>query len=155
MQKIIEKEFARALSEIDFILRNTDENLQNKIPQSFWNYIEENKDEEYQVTIDMNIPLENQNLREDTINLMAIVYRNYFCTLDEKKEYDELLNQNEQKYKEKYSYENLFKNNKVEELIQAEQQSEDVQMIEYKQENIFSKILNKMKCIFSVFLRKK
>jgi len=118
MQRITEKELAKALSEIDFILKNTDENLQKKIPQSFWNYIEGNKDEEYQVTIDMNIPLENQNIREDTINLMAIVYRNYFCTLDEKKDYDELLNQNEQKYQEKYSYENLFKSNKVEEQIQ-------------------------------------
>ncbi len=154
MQKITEKEFARALSEIDFILKNTDENLQKKIPQSFWNYIEENKDEEYQVTIDMNIPLENQNIREDTINLMAIVYRNYFCTLDEKKEYDEILNQNEQKYQEKYSYENLFKSNKVEEQVQKEQQTENVQIIEYKEENIFNRILNKIKSILNVFLKK-
>ena len=154
MQKITEKEFARALSEIDFILKNTDENLQKKIPQSFWNYIEENKDEEYQVTIDMNIPLENQNIREDTINLMAIVYRNYFCTLDEKKEYDEILNQNEQKYQENYSYENLFKSNKVEEQVQKEQQTENVQIIEYKEENIFNRILNKIKSILNVFLKK-
>lgn len=154
MQNVKERELGETLSEIDFILKNTDENLQKKIPQSFWNYIEENKDGEYQVKIDINIPLENQNLREDTINLMAIVYRNYFCTLDEKKDYDELLNQNEQKYQEKYSYENLFKNNKAEELIQAEQQSENVQMIEYKEENVFSRILNKIKCIFNVFFQK-
>lgn len=154
MQNVKERELGETLSEIDFILKNTDENLQKKIPQSFWNYIEENKDEEYQVKIDINIPLENQNLREDTINLMAIVYRNYFCTLDEKKEYDDLLNQNEQKYQEKYSYENLFKSNKVEEQIQEEQLSENVQMIEYKEESVFSRILNKIKCIFNVSFQK-
>ncbi len=145
MQNVKEKEISKALSEVDFILKYTDENLRKKVPQSFWDYIEENKDEEYQVTLDLNLPLENQNLREDTVNLMAIIYRNYFCTVDEKKEYDEILNQNEQKYQEKYSYENLFKSNKIE-----EEQIEDVQMIEYKEETVWIKIVNK----FKLFLKK-
>lgn len=145
MQNVKEKEISKALSEVDFILKYTDENLRKKVPQSFWDYIEENKDEEYQVTVDLNLPLENQNLREDTVNLMAIIYRNYFCTVDEKKEYDEILNQNEQKYQEKYSYENLFKSNKIE-----EEQIEDVQMIEYKEETVWIKIVNK----FKLFLKK-
>lgn len=145
MQNVKEKEISKALSEVDFILKYTDENLRKKVPQSFWDYIEENKDEEYQVTVDLNLPLENQNLREDTVNLMAIIYRNYFCTVDEKKEYDEILNQNEQKYQEKYSYENLFKSNKIE-----EEQIENVQMIEYKEEAIWIKIVSK----FKLFLKK-
>lgn len=145
MQNVKEKEISKALSEVDFILKYTDENLRKKVPQIFWDYIEENKDEEYQVTLDLNLPLENQNLREDTVNLMAIIYRNYFCTVDEKKEYDEILNQNEQKYQEKYSYENLFKSNKIE-----EEQIENVQMIEYKEETVWIKIVNK----FKLFLKK-
>ena len=47
MQNVKERELGKALSEIDFILKHTDEDLQRKVPQSFWNYIEENKDEEY------------------------------------------------------------------------------------------------------------
>lgn len=148
MQKI--QEMGCVLSEIEFILKHSDESLQKKVPQSFWNYIEENKEEEYQVTIDMSIPLENQNMKEDTKNLMAIIYRNYFCAVEEKKEYDEILNENQKKYEQKYSYDNLFKNNKLGKPVQEEQPTENLQMIEYKEENILVKMINRVKA----FLRK-
>ena len=146
-------EFSKALVEVEYILKHTDSNLTQNIPKSFLNFINENKDKEYQVSINENISLENQNIREDTKNLMSFIYRNYFCNLEEKKEYDELLNQNQYKYneelKEKYSYDNLFKNNKVEKEEETEKQENiSMQMVEYKEENVFTKIINKMKSLF-------
>ena len=94
MQVVKQNEFSKALSEIDYILKNTDRELLRRIPQSFWDFIEENKDIEYDVTININQPLEEQILMEDTKNLMAFVYRNYISSEDEKQEYNELLNKN-------------------------------------------------------------
>lgn len=149
MQVVKQNEFSKGLSEIDYILKHTDRELLQRIPQSFWDFIEENKDIEYEVTININQPLEEQNLMEDTKNLMAFIYRNYICDGNEKQEYNELLNQNQRRYDEelsqKYSYDNIFKTNTKEEEIVIE----DNQMIEYQEESIFTKIMNKIKNFFS------
>ena len=163
MQAIKEKEYAEALAEVRFILKYTNEELVQKIPKVFWNHINDNYDKDYEVHIKLDMPLEEQNLKNDTKNLMAIIYRNYFCTPEEKKEYNDLLIQNQQKYdqelSEKYSYDNLFKNRKNGEQFEQnsvyqgpiEQETikqNNMQMIEYK-ENIFKKIFNKIKSFFT------
>ena len=87
---------------------------------------------------------------------MAIIYRNYFCTPKEKAEYDKILLRNQQKYeeelKEKYSYENLFKDSKPKtekaDEISQQEANNNLQMIEYR-ENIFKKLFNKIKNFFS------
>ena len=67
---------------------------------------------------------------------------------------NELLNKNQRKFDEelskKYSYENIFKNNNIskEENFQ-EVQTENVQIIEYKEESIFTKIMNKIRNFFT------
>jgi len=144
-------EFSKALVEVEYILKHTDENLTQNIPKSFFQFINENKDKEYQVAINENILLENQNIREDTKNLMAFIYRNYFCDLEEKKEYDKVLKQNQYKYdkelKEKYSYNNLFKSNTIQKEEET-QENIDMQIIEYKEENIMQKIIKFIKKFF-------
>lgn len=153
MQKT--NEFSKALVEVEYILKHTDEKLTQNIPQSFFQFINENKDKEYKLTINGDIPLENQDIREDTKNLMAFIYRNYFCNSEEKKEYDKVLNQNQYKYDEelkaKYSYDNLFKNNTTQKEETEEQENVSIQTIEYKSENIFQKIFNIIKNLFSKF----
>ena len=68
--------------------------------------------------------------------------------VEEKERLKKVYTENQKMENEKYSYENLFKSNKVEEQIQEEQQSDNVQLIEYKEENVFRKLINKIKNIF-------
>lgn len=151
MQKT--NEFSKGLTEVEYILKHTDEKLTQNIPQSFFQFINENKDKEYELTINGDIPLENQDIREDTKNLMAFIYRNYFCNSEEKKEYDKVLNQNQYKYDEelkaKYSYDNLFKDNTTQKEETEEQENVSIQTIEYKSESIFQKVFNKIKKLVS------
>jgi len=147
MQTTKQKIHAQALAEVNVILEYTDKNLVNKIPKRFIEYIIEHKDRDYEVQISNNIPLKNQNVKDETKSIMALIYRNYFCTEEEKNLYDERLNQNQQQYEkvlnEKYSYENLFKNNITKEEVMPEQISYNY-TIAYKKGKLY-KVKNRLK----------
>ncbi len=62
----------------------------------------------------LDIPLEKQNLQEDTWNLIAIIYLKYLCEYEEeKKELEKIYDENEKIYreeiKEKYNPEKIFR----------------------------------------------
>lgn len=149
MQMNKQKTYAEALAEVSVILEYTDPNLVNRIPKKLLDYIWRNKDNNYEVNICIDLGLQNQNIKKETKSIMALIYRNYFCTQEEKKDYDELLNKNQIKYEKelnaKYSYENLFKNNSINKEDNVLEETSNNQMVEYKEENIFKKIINKIK----------
>ena len=69
-------------------------------------FIKEEKDNNYKPNINPELPLEEQNILPETIDILALLKLNYWCNEEEKKELLELLNKNEQKFqkeaKEKY-----------------------------------------------------
>lgn len=142
------QEYSEALAEISYILKHTDKELVQKIPSKFLNHIEENRDKNYVVNINNNLPLEEQKIKEKTKSLMALIYRNYFCNEEEKKEYDRLLKENQEKYdkelNEKYSYENIFKQNKKEVIEEKEESVENVEqtaLIDYQNMKWYKKVV--------------
>ena len=143
-----------AYAEIDEILNLLEDEYKNKVPENIRNLFKEEKMKDYIPKIDVNILLTEQNLKRETIVLLAILNLNYWCEGEEEKQY--FLNQlakNEQekkKLEEKYNPDNLFKkeNNNNEDS----QVKENMQMVEYKPQNIFMKMLNK---IFSFFKKDK
>lgn len=140
-----------ALAEVDEIISMMSIEDANKIPNSFKNFIKDKKSDLYNPSLRRDIPLYKQKLKRDTLVLCSLIYRSYLCQAEEKQKLDEKdkkeLEKIEKEIREKYNPDNLFKNNKIQEQIQEEQQSENVQMIEYKEENIFIKFLNKIKTI--------
>ena len=111
----------KAFSEIDMILNLIDSEMKNKVSADFIKFIKEEKDNEYKPNIKQDIPLEEQNILPETIDILALLKLNYWCNEEEKKELLELLNKNEQKFqkeaKEKYDIDKLFKTNKTKEII--------------------------------------
>jgi len=99
------------------------------------------KDEKYIPKIARDIPLEEQNLREETISILAYLKLNCFCDNEEKKQFVKMLNENERKYqeelKEKYNPDTLF----VNKVSKVETIEKSVAMVEYK-ELFFIKIKN-------------
>ena len=143
-----------AYAEIDEILNLLEDEYKNKVPENIRNLFKEEKMKDYTPKIDVNIPLIEQNLKRETIVLLAILNLNYWCESEDEKQYflDQLA-KNEQEKKEleeKYNPDNLFKkeNNNNEDS----QVKENMQMVEYKPQNIFMKMLNK---IFSFFKKDK
>lgn len=151
-------EYKMTLCDIDLIIDELKEEEKNKIPIKLRKLIHENKLENYNSKINTSIPLEEQQLTENTKAFLAMLYINYWCKdEEEKKQLVIKLSDNEKAYQkelsEKYSVDNLFKNrqkNEIEEVKKAKEQEEIKQIVPYK-ESIIKKILNK---IFGFFRRR-
>lgn len=146
------KSYDKAFSEVRVILRNTEEELVNRIPKSFKNFIEQNYDKNYEVPqINVNKKLDEQGLLDETVTIISLIYRNYWCNESEREEYDKLVKNNEWKLqeelREKYNPDNLFKKKE-----ESEEENLAVQqaMIAYK-EPVFKRIWLKIKSIFYHF----
>lgn len=93
----MDSRYKKAFKELDYILKNTETETLNKIPDRFIKYMKNNMDDSYTPNIKHNTNLENQDLLEETKELMAIVYRDYLVNNLQRKS----LLENEKYIKEK------------------------------------------------------
>lgn len=73
------------LSEVNDIIYFSDATLKDKIPKSFLKFIEENKDSNYISNINPYLPFEEQEISEEAKNIIALIYRSYIASEEEKK----------------------------------------------------------------------
>ena len=146
----MENELLKAYAEVDEILNLLEDEYVEKIPEKVRNFFKEERYEEYKPQIKVDIPLTKQNLKRETMVLLAILNLNYWCeNEEEKQEFLNELAQNEKEKKEleeKYNPDNLFKNkqqNINDETIQAGNE-----LVVYKKTNFITKLLNKIKQLF-------
>ena len=105
-------EFGEALTEVHMILKVMPNEIINKIPESFKNFVLTNKSHNYvSEAIDGKFITETK-LKKDTKSILSLIYRSYLC--DEKKK-NELKEQDlaffkrlEEEKKQKYDVNNLF-----------------------------------------------
>lgn len=139
-----------AYTEIDEILSQLDLKYVEKIPQKLRALFKEEKIEDYHPKIDINIPLVKQNLKRDTIVILALLKINYWCKDNKEKQFwiDEFdKNEREKKeLEEKYSLDNLFKNKKEDSI--KNEGTERFSIIEYKKTGFIRNILNKILRLF-------
>lgn len=99
--------FTKSLVEAEVLLNQLEPKYKNKIPNSFWKYVQENKDKNYQFYIDFSKTLENQNIMSDTVAILTYVNIEYLLNEEQKKFFKQMLIKNEEiaesKKKEKYS----------------------------------------------------
>lgn len=113
-QQIMKKERKEAYVEILEILKHMESKYVEKVPTKLREFFKDNASKEYKFNLDKTIPFEEQELKQSTISILAMLNYNYWCEDEEHKKY--LLNkytENEIKYQEmlmeKYSTDNLFK----------------------------------------------
>jgi len=143
--------YKKACVEILSFIELLDEEQKNKIPGKLKDFFEDEKDNNYEKIIYKNIPIENQNLMEETFALIAFINLKYLCNdEDQKKRLIKIYEENEKNYQiklyEKYNIDNIF-TKKQKNIIEKE--TNQIQLIEYK-ESIFKKILNKIKEFFKI-----
>ena len=123
----------KAFSEVDMILDLIDSEMKNKVSANFIKFIKEDKDNNYKPNINPELPLEEQNILPETIDILALLKLNYWCNEEEKKELLKVLNKNEQQFqkeaKEKYDIDKLFKTNKTKEIINLPEKGESENFI--------------------------
>lgn len=139
----------QAYTEIDNFIELLDEYNRNKVPQKLREYFKKEKDDTYTKTINPNIPIKEQNLKEETLALIAMLNLQYWCEDEEekrrlKKIYSDNEIKHQQKLREKYNPEDVFKTKQKQEQIENEISAREIQknvaMIEYKKETLIDKI---------------
>ena len=142
----------KAVSEVIEILNHTDKQILEKIPQKFIDFLFENEDKDYIPNIDFYDENWENFIQEDTQAILALLYRDYIVSEDEKmkllKEEQEEKLKIENELREKYNPDNIFKKNNTEETIQIN----NVQLVEIKETSWFKRVLDK---ILKFFGRKK
>lgn len=105
----------KAYAEVYEIINLLGAEYRDKIPAKVIDFLQNNKDDNYIVILDPEIPLEDQCLLKDTINILALIKNDYWCdSKEERDQFFSILRENEKKSKEKYSIDKLFNNKKNE-----------------------------------------
>lgn len=140
--------YSQAFTEVLEVLNNSEKNIVSRIPKSFLEFLNNYKDKNYKVEIDFSNENWDEQVKKETQAILALIYRDYIVSQEERKrllsEEREEERRIENKLREKYNPDNLFKNksNNIENNT-----NKPVKMVEYK-ESIFKKIINKIKSIF-------
>lgn len=142
----------QAYSEIDEFLGLLSEEQRNEIPKKLREFFKEEKDKEYVKNIDTNIPIKDQNLKEETLAIIALLNLQYWCKDEkEKNRLKAIYAQNEKRYQdmlyEKYNPNDIFKK-KYENIPENSiEQEKNMQIIKYK-ESFIKKLISKIKKVF-------
>ena len=154
----MENNLSKAYTEILLILSYMEPKYIDMIPKKLLELFNEEKDKYYQPNINPNISLAEQNLQRKTLALLAMLNLNYWCKDEtERKEMLKIYSENDKKIetemRERYNPDNLFKQKEKEEQ-NSEAEQENTELIEYKEQNIFKKMLNKIMKFFKKELLK-
>lgn len=148
MKKVsVSEEYKIATTEVLSILEYLPQNEVDKIPNKFKEFLKENSLSAYKPSFDYFQGLDKIELKYKTKLLLAMIYRNYICSEEERLEYDKILYQNEEYYqrrlREKYNPDDIFKKADKQESITIElaEDNSNTALIEYK-ETFFMKFKN-------------
>ena len=147
---MMREDISEALVELNEILKYTSKDILDKIPTEFIKFIQKNASTTYKFNYDFNEPLEKQQIKFKTKVLIALIYRDYVCNTEEKKDYmnyiSYTLSEIEKEKQERYNSNNIFKNKINEEDKEC---IENNLPLEVKKENIIIKIIYFIKNIFN------
>ena len=144
----MENNLSKAYTEVLLILSYMEPKYVDMIPKKLLELFNEEKDKNYYPKINPNISLAEQNLQRKTLALLAMLNLNYWCKDEnEKQEMLKMYSENDKKIeaemRERYNPDNLFKKREnVEQNDEVKEECTDI--IEYKEQNIFKKILNRI-----------
>jgi hypothetical protein len=144
----VEDKYSRALKEVYVILENSEEKIKRKIPENFKLFVSKNMDKEYIPNISFNNEAWEDTIMEETQQILAVIYRDYLVTKEERekllKEESEEEKRIEQKLREKYNPDNIFKKNKEKD----KSNDTNTSMIKIEEIKWYKKIISKILSIF-------
>ena len=142
----MKENICKAFSEVDTILEYSSEEIRNKVPNNFKKLIKNNKDVDYKLVLDEKKPLNEQKLLIETREILALIYRDYLCSEDERKELIIANNQKLEEINEKYDIQNIFEQRKNK--VSIDNRNEEMWPIAINEEIWYKKIFNFIKKLF-------
>lgn len=142
-----------AYTEVLAVIDLLDNDYKNKIPNKLIEFFAKEKSNEHRIEINPDIPLEEQKLLQETIDILAMLKLSYWCCDEgEKQELLNILDENEkrdqEKLREKYNPDNLFKNRSGTKCEERNEEEQRTAMVEYKKPNFIIMILDKIRKLF-------
>ena len=144
---MISIELSEAAVEFNCIIENSSEEVIKKIPAKFLDVLKSIESNTYKFEYDRSKSLNEQRLKKETRGLIALVYQDYICNDEERKEYIEkckvIIEENENIKRKKYNPNDIFKKtDNKQEVFNKEKPLNNI--TEYK-ESIWQKILKLIK----------
>lgn len=151
-----EVEYSEAAVEVLDILNYTNQEDVRKIPQSFINFLTEIANKNYKANFNHNGPISGLNLRKQTRELLGFIYITWWCNEKDRNKFKSIIHSDNSKVvktekTENYNIDDIFKNKKElkSNVVTQNVVTEEISMIEYKEENIFKRIINKILSFFT------
>ena len=149
----MKQEYNEAFTEVNEIIKMMPDELVNKIPSKFREMLEDERDKEYNPNIQE--PLEKCKLKNETIMILGLIYRDFLCSQDEKRrlqekdarELQEIQKAIEDEIRQKYNPDDLFK--KKNGNNNEHQNFEETAIAVAQKEKWYKKIFNIIKGLFS------
>ena len=151
-------QYANAYTEVLDILKYISKEDYEKIPKSKIKVFEENSNKNYSFTYDENKTLDEQNVSEITKAIIAILFRDYWATKEQRyiiiKKQQEIKDQKQKELMAKFeqnkniSEKDLKKVNVASDLDIDIDYARGTNLETYKEENIFKRIISKIREIF-------
>ena len=143
----------KAVSEVIDVLKHSEIEVTQKIPKKFIEFLTKNSDRNYIPNIDYSEENWENSIEEDAKVLIALIYRDYIMSEEEREKVIEEAKRQEQEIREKYNPDNLFKkNSKIENEKSQDDTEQEVQksLLIIKEEKWYERIINKIKEIFGI-----
>ena len=149
----MKQEYNEAFTEVNEIIKMMPDELVNKIPSKFREMLEDERNKEYNPKIQE--PLEECKLKNETIIILGLIYRDFLCSQDEKRrlqekdarELQEIQKAIEDEIRQKYNPDDLFK--KKNGNNNEHQNFEETAIAVAQKEKWYKKIFNIIKGLFS------
>lgn len=155
---MVDIQYANAYTELLDILKYISKEDYEKIPKSKIKVFEENCNKNYNFTYDENKTLDEQNVSEITKVIIAILFRDYWATKEQRyiiiKKQQEIKDQKQKELMAKFeqnkniSEKDLKKVNVASDLDIDIDYARGTNLETYKEENIFKRIISKIREIF-------
>lgn len=138
--------YREAFTEVSEILKYLSEDLLNKIPKEFIDNIKENMSTSYILKYDNTKGINEQNLKQETRAILSVIYRDYICDEEIKKE---IIQKDRKEWfdletKKEHGNIDVFPQKPIKNLNTKE--NEALQVV--KKQNIIIKIIEKIKIMW-------
>ena len=137
-------------SEVYSVLNILGKEYISKLPTEVYLKIEKEKSDDYNPKYNSIINLEKQNIKKESLSMIALFHLKYWCDSSEEKEtLNQIFKNNEeiyqQKIREKYNPDNLFKDKHKKIIVETRNKgimrNNNTTLIEYK-ESFFTRFKN-------------
>lgn len=138
-----------AYAELDCIFNQLNTNDLLKIPVQVIQYFKQNKDKNYHCNIDLQIPLEKQNLHLVTIQYLCAINYLYLSDKNEQKELRDIYEENDRRIAEETDIYKIFERKKEKNAEKYHSSTNDKHLIVYEKHSLLRNIIHKIKAFFN------